>query len=150
MTSAQAAGRTGHVTQQFVIPMWTLTPTITQMVISYTHAGSLALVQTKAGHVMFAVLLVLAVNTVREPIAFGVDGKTVQPLCCTAVMTVRTSIIHFHSLLREVARAIQVDINASPLLVISIGFTVGAFTGLAADFVRIVCTVRELIAALAV
>jgi hypothetical protein len=75
--------RTGSVTQQLVIPLWTLRPAVTQVVAMETHAGRSAPIITWAFDVITADL-VLASKTVLDPVTPEVDRQAVHVLTRTA------------------------------------------------------------------
>ena len=111
VTLTQTTFRTDPVTHQFIFPLWTLTPAVTQMMGMDTDLRSSTLIETST-RCSVTVLFVFSIDTVRKPIAPSVDRQTVQPLRHTAIVTVRTLLLVLHYPLSEVACAIQVNVKS--------------------------------------
>ena len=103
----QTLYRTGHVTQQLVIMLWTVGPAITQVVSVQTNRAVEAAVKTRTCHV-FTRFLVLVVHAVVSTIAPSVDRETVV-VTRTAVVGLRTFIIWTDSLRFRIGFPLQSD-----------------------------------------
>jgi hypothetical protein len=80
--------RTGGVTQQLVIPLWTLRPAVTQLVAMETHTGRSAAVVTRTRDVITGDL-VLTSRTVLDPVTPEVDRQAVHVLTRTVGLWTR-------------------------------------------------------------
>jgi hypothetical protein len=98
--------RTGGVTQQLVIPLWTLRPAVTQVVAMETHTGRSAAVVTRTRDVITADL-VLTSRTVLDPVTPEVDRQAVHALTRTAKVSLWTvQVSRIHQLLGKIATSI--------------------------------------------
>ena len=68
--------RAGHVTQPFIIMLWTVGPAITQVVSVHTHSAVKTAVKARASHV-FTQFFVFMVHAVVPTIAACVDREAV-------------------------------------------------------------------------
>jgi hypothetical protein len=107
-TLTVTGSRTGGVTQQLVIPLWTLRPAVTHVVAMETHAGRSAPIITWAFDVITADL-VLASKTILDPITPEVDRQAVHMLTRTKEVGLWTrGVSRVHGLCGEGATSIHV------------------------------------------
>jgi hypothetical protein len=101
--------RTGGVTQQLVIPLWTLRPAVTQVVAMETHTGRSAAVVPTTRDVITADL-VLTSRTVLDPVTPEVDWQTIHRLARTKEVGLWTrQVIGVHTFFSKVAHPIHVN-----------------------------------------
>jgi hypothetical protein len=101
--------RTGGVTQQLIIPLWTLRPAVTQVVAMETHIGRFAPIITWAFDVITADL-VLASKTVFDPVTPEIHWQTIHCLARTAKVGLWTRrVSRVHGLCGETASSIHVN-----------------------------------------
>jgi hypothetical protein len=101
--------RTGGVTQQLVIPLWTLRPAVTHVVAMETNAGRSAPIMTWAFDVITADL-VLAPRAVLDPVTPEVHWQTIHRLARTKKVGLWTrKVIGVHTFFSKVAHPIHVN-----------------------------------------
>jgi hypothetical protein len=99
--------RTGGVTQQLVIPLWTLRPVVTQVVAMETHTGRSATVVTRTRDIIAQ--FVFASRTVLDPITPDVDRKAERIVAGTTKVGDRTVSCGVKCLLQVLTTRIHVD-----------------------------------------
>jgi hypothetical protein len=103
--------RTGGVTQQLVIPLWTLRPSITQVTTMKTYIRQSAPIITCTIDVI-AADLVLAARTILDAVTPEVDRQAVHLLTRTTKVGLWTSVtVWIQSLCGEAATTIHVNDN---------------------------------------
>ena len=95
VTLTLTSHRTACVTHQFIVMPWTVGPTITQLVTVYARRGIPAPEESWTRQ-LFTTIFVHVVQTVIHSIAACVDRQAVVVVTGTAVMAVRTGLVHRH------------------------------------------------------